>query len=192
MEHPKPHQPEKPNNVEPAAKQTSYEELDFSECERLPSDRMRKITVPSADATLRQEIAKLKIKTYLPKTVFRNPKMLFFAGLEGTGHHLIDGTFKDLCTMVSEIVVSKCRAATNVIPNYIGNIGFKWDFRRLSENQSQHAPFLTDIKTQYKLTKEVMFLNSMRHHSNIFLDAAVSYPDGGHPRIDNFPGLCTF
>jgi len=192
-QHPKVGLPaDKPKPIAPRATKPpiiTYDHLDFSDCQRLPADRLRKVTVPPADSVLRQEIAKLKIKTFLPKTVFRNPKMLFFAGLEGTGHHLIDGTFKDICTMVSEQIGSKCRAATNIVPNYIGNIGFKWDFRRLSENQSRHAPFLDDIKREQKMAKELMFLNSMRHHSDKFLDSAVSYPDGGHPRIDNFPDV---
>ena len=171
--------------------QDAYPLIDFSECVRLPRDRNRKVTVASADSTLRQEIDKLKIKPlFLKENLFRKyPKLVFFAGLEGTGHHLIDTTFKDVCSMVNVTKISRCRAATNIIPNHVGNIGPKWDFRKLSEDPSKHEGFLLQLKDQKKYAEEIMFLNSMRHHSNIFLDAAVSYPDGGHPRIDNYPGV---
>ena len=168
----------------------AFQNIDFSECVRLPRDRDRKVTAPSADNMLRQEIEKLKIKPFLLKEnlIRKIPRLVFFAGLEGTGHHLIDTTFKDVCSMVNVTKVSKCRAATNIIPNHVGNIGPKWDFRKLSEDPTKHEGFLNQIKDQKKYANEILFLNSMRHHSDKFLDAAVSYPDGGHPRIDNYPG----
>lgn len=120
------------------------------------------------------------------KHVQGRPRVLFVAGLEGTGHHMIDSSLKDVCSHFDSPSRVKCRASS-AMHSVVGACSASWNFDKMRTPEGKKK-FMGQLKKEVSQTDELVVINSLRPKNQFF--NAQSYPDCGRPRINGqFPDM---
>ena len=109
--------------LNPPSKITRTDCTNFGRLKNLSTSKM---TVASVSEKLNLTLS----SPFIKKTVFQGPRAVFFAGLEGTGHHLVDSSLKETCTHFDYPSKTRCRSSS-ALHSVIGQCTPKWNFDKL-------------------------------------------------------------